>query len=136
MLYSKKHKNKTRGFLYPIKNDYNFKCHNCGVSKTLTNFLKDQDLITIPALAEEFWRLEMIDGRSQRYFPFAYYSGQKMGVAFATSEMDHSSKLQSMKGNNMHFSRNVTPHELIPGHHLQSFIASRNNTETVDHTLY
>ena len=40
---SKKHKNKTRGFLYPIKNDYNFKCHNCGVSKTLTNFLKDQD---------------------------------------------------------------------------------------------
>ena len=28
----------------------------------------------------------------------------------------------------MHFSRNVTPHELIPGHHLQSFIASRNNT--------
>ncbi len=40
---SKKHKNKTRGFLYPIKNDYNFKCHNCGVAKTLTNFLKDQD---------------------------------------------------------------------------------------------
>ncbi|MBD61385.1 DUF885 domain-containing protein [bacterium] len=91
-------------------------------------FLKDRDLITIPALAEEFWRLEMIDARSQRYFPFAYYSGQKMGVAFATSEMDHSSKLQSMKGNNMHFSRNVTPHELIPGHHLQSFVASRNNT--------
>jgi len=40
---SKKHRNKTRGFLYPIKNDYNFKCHNCGVSKSLTNFLKDQD---------------------------------------------------------------------------------------------
>ncbi len=40
---SKKHKNKTRGFLYPIKNDYNFKCHNCGISKSFTNFLKDQD---------------------------------------------------------------------------------------------
>tara|TARA_B100000029_G_scaffold140719_2_gene135948 strand:+ start:3492 stop:5198 length:1707 start_codon:yes stop_codon:yes gene_type:complete len=92
------------------------------------DFLKSRDLVTIPALAEEFWRLEMINARSQRYFPFAYYSGQSMGVAFATSEMDHSSKLQSMRGNNMHFSRNVTPHELIPGHHLQSFIASRNNT--------
>ncbi|MBT01596.1 DUF885 domain-containing protein [bacterium] len=92
------------------------------------DFLKNRDLVTIPALAEEFWRLEMINARSQRYFPFAYYSGQSMGVAFATSEMDHSSKLQSMRGNNMHFSRNVTPHELIPGHHLQSFIASRNNT--------
>ena len=42
---SKKHKNKTRGFLYPIKNEYNFKCHNCGASKTLSNFLKDQDPI-------------------------------------------------------------------------------------------
>ena len=24
-----------QGFLYPIKNDYNYKCHNCGVSKFL-----------------------------------------------------------------------------------------------------
>ncbi len=91
-------------------------------------FLKDQDLVTIPKLAEEFWRLEMINANSQKYFPFAYYSGQSMGVAFSTSEMDHNTKLQSMRGNNMHFSRNVTPHELIPGHHLQSFIAARKNS--------
>ena len=70
----------------------------------------------------------MINANSQKYFPFAYYSGQSMGVAFSTSEMDHNTKLQSMRGNNMHFSRNVTPHELIPGHHLQSFIAARENT--------
>ncbi len=92
------------------------------------SFLKDRDLITIPKLAEEFWRLEMINASSQKYFPFAYYSGQSMGVAFATSEMDHNTKLQSMRGNNVHFSRNVTPHELIPGHHLQGFIAARENT--------
>ena len=91
-------------------------------------FLKDRDLVTIPKLAEEFWRFEMINANSQKYFPFAYYSGQSMGVAFSTSEMDHNTKLQSMRGNNMHFSRNVTPHELIPGHHLQSFIAARENT--------
>ena len=42
---SQKYKNKTRGYLYPIKNDYNYKCHNCGVTKSLTNFLKDQDPI-------------------------------------------------------------------------------------------
>jgi transcription elongation factor Elf1 len=40
---SERHKNKARGYLYRLKNDHNFKCHNCGVSRTLTNFLKDVD---------------------------------------------------------------------------------------------
>ena len=40
---SEKQKSKARGYLYQIKNDYNFKCHNCSVSRTFTNFLKDLD---------------------------------------------------------------------------------------------
>lgn len=40
---SQKNKNKTRGYLYPIKTSFNFKCHNCGMSKSFTNFLKDMD---------------------------------------------------------------------------------------------
>lgn len=39
---SKKNKNKTRGYLFKVKNDYVFKCHNCGIGRTFTNFLKDQ----------------------------------------------------------------------------------------------
>jgi hypothetical protein len=39
---SRKHKNKARGYLFKVKNDFVFKCHNCGVGKTFTNFLKDQ----------------------------------------------------------------------------------------------
>lgn len=38
---SSKHKSKTRGYLYPKKNEILFKCHNCGVGRTLANFLKD-----------------------------------------------------------------------------------------------
>jgi transcription elongation factor Elf1 len=38
---SKKHQNKTRGYLFKVKNDFVFKCHNCGVGRTFTNFLKD-----------------------------------------------------------------------------------------------
>ena len=41
---SQKNKNKTRGYIYKYKNDHNFKCHNCGASKSFTNFLKDQDV--------------------------------------------------------------------------------------------
>ncbi|CAF34214.1 DNA primase subunit [Synechococcus phage S-PM2] len=42
---SKKYKNKARGYLFKIKNDFVFKCHNCGVGRTFTNFLKDQSSI-------------------------------------------------------------------------------------------
>tara|TARA_A100001515_G_scaffold67534_1_gene53700 strand:+ start:3808 stop:4779 length:972 start_codon:yes stop_codon:yes gene_type:complete len=40
---SKKHKNKARGYLYPLKSDMNYKCHNCGASSTFSNFLKQID---------------------------------------------------------------------------------------------
>jgi hypothetical protein len=38
---SSKNKNKARGYFYRVKNDMFFKCHNCGVGKTLSNFLKE-----------------------------------------------------------------------------------------------
>jgi len=40
---SQKHKNKARGYIYPLKADMNFKCHNCGASTTFNNFLKTVD---------------------------------------------------------------------------------------------
>ena len=41
---SQKHKNKARGYVYPLKADMNFKCHNCGASTTFSNFLKSVDV--------------------------------------------------------------------------------------------
>jgi len=40
---SQKHKNKARGYLYAVKADMNFRCHNCGASMTFSNFLKEID---------------------------------------------------------------------------------------------
>jgi len=40
---SQKRRNKARGYLFKVKNDFVFKCHNCGMGRTLANFLKDQD---------------------------------------------------------------------------------------------
>lgn len=42
---SKKHQNKARGYFFKIKNDFVYKCHNCGVGRTFTNFLKDQNMM-------------------------------------------------------------------------------------------
>ena len=40
---SQKNKSKTRGYLYGVKADVNFRCHNCGASMTLSSFLKEMD---------------------------------------------------------------------------------------------
>jgi len=40
---SQKNKSKTRGYLYSVKADVNFRCHNCGASMTFSNFLKSVD---------------------------------------------------------------------------------------------
>ena len=41
---SKKNKNRARGFFFLKKSDMVYKCHNCGVGRTLANFLKDMDV--------------------------------------------------------------------------------------------
>jgi len=41
---SQKNKNKTRGYLYELKNNTNFKCHNCGASTSFNYFLKELDI--------------------------------------------------------------------------------------------
>ena len=38
---SKKNKNKTRGYIFQVKGDHVFKCHNCGITRSFSNFLKD-----------------------------------------------------------------------------------------------
>ena len=40
---SQKNKNKARGYLYQVKNNTNYKCHNCGVNISFNNFLKQID---------------------------------------------------------------------------------------------
>jgi transcription elongation factor Elf1 len=40
---SQKNKSKARGYLYAVKTNTNFKCHNCGASLSFNNFLKEVD---------------------------------------------------------------------------------------------
>jgi predicted RNA-binding Zn-ribbon protein involved in translation (DUF1610 family) len=41
---SQKNKSKARGYLYQVKNNTNYKCHNCGINASFNNFLKQFDL--------------------------------------------------------------------------------------------
>ena len=89
-------------------------------------FLFQHDLVTVPPLCLETWRMQMIPPETQKTLPYAVYSNPAMMIAYAAESMPHEDKLMSMRGNNRHFTRIVTPHELIPGHHLQKFAAARN----------
>jgi hypothetical protein len=87
-------------------------------------YLKKNDLLNIPALAEETWRMNMMTPERQLVNPF-FTGGEVISVSFPTNTMSHDAKLQSLRGNNIHFARATVHHELIPGHHLQIFMNSR-----------
>jgi uncharacterized protein (DUF885 family) len=89
-------------------------------------FFGRQDWVTIPALAREDWRMEMLSPERQRVSPF-FLGGENILVSYPTSDMTHDEKLMSMRGNNPHFSRATVFHELNPGHHLQGFMRARYN---------
>ena len=61
---SKRNKKKARGYFYQIKNNTNFKCHNCGLSISLNNFLKDLD----SSLYKQYVMEKFKDGHSGKNF--------------------------------------------------------------------
>ena len=89
------------------------------------DFLEERDLVTIPPLAKETWRMEMMSRERQLVTPF-FTGGEVISVAFPTAGMSHEQKLMTLRGNNRHFARATVHHELIPGHHLQAFMLDRH----------
>jgi hypothetical protein len=90
-------------------------------------FFDKQDWVTIPALAREDWRMEMMAADRQRVSPF-FLGGESIIVSYPTADMTDEEKMMSMRGNNPHFSHATVFHELNPGHHLQGFMTARYNT--------
>lgn len=91
------------------------------------DFLEARDLVTIPPLAKETWRMEMMPRERQLVNPF-FTGGEVITVSFPTSGMTHEQKQMTLRGNNRRFARATVHHELIPGHHLQGFMGDRYRT--------
>ncbi|HSF25486.1 MAG TPA: DUF885 family protein [Blastocatellia bacterium] len=89
------------------------------------DFVEKHDLVTVPQLARDTWRMEMMSPERQLVSPF-FLGGETILVSYPTNTMTHEQKMMSMRGNNRHFSRATVYHELIPGHHLQGFMAARH----------
>jgi hypothetical protein len=87
-------------------------------------YVQERDLLTIPRLAVECWRVEMMSPERQKVNPF-FLGGETITVSFPTHTMEHLQKRMSLRGNNRHFARATVQHELIPGHHMQGFFQER-----------
>tara|TARA_B100000287_G_scaffold352620_1_gene342120 strand:- start:21 stop:992 length:972 start_codon:yes stop_codon:yes gene_type:complete len=61
---SQKHKNKARGYFYQVKTNTNYKCHNCGASLSLNNFLKQID----PTLHKQYTMEKFKEGHTGKNF--------------------------------------------------------------------
>ena len=94
------------------------------LAEEASKFVESHDLVTVPALARNGWRVQMMSAEAQKTNPF-FLGGDDIIVSFPTNNMSQEQKLMSLRGNNVHFARATVFHELIPGHHLQGYSQER-----------
>ena len=92
-----------------------------------SDFVKKNDLVTVPPLADESWRMIMMTPERQLVNPF-FTGGDEISVSYPTDTMTYDQREMSMKGNNIPFARATAFHEMIPGHFLQFYMAARYRT--------
>ncbi|HVU48107.1 MAG TPA: DUF885 family protein [Terracidiphilus sp.] len=89
-----------------------------------SDFAKKNDLVTVPPLADETWRMIMMTPERQLVNPF-FTGGDEISVSYPTDTMTYDQREMSMRGNNIPFARATAFHEMIPGHFLQFYMQAR-----------
>jgi transcription elongation factor Elf1 len=100
---SQKNKNKARGYLYQVKNNTNYKCHNCGVTMSFNNFLKEIDI----AVHKQYTFEKFKEGHTGKNFTveepvFKFETPKfktKLDLPKASSNLDAKKYLESRKLN-------------------------------------
>jgi uncharacterized protein (DUF885 family) len=89
-----------------------------------SDFVKQHDLVTVPPLADETWRMIMMTPERQLVNPF-FTGGDEISVSYPTNTMTYDQREMSMRGNNIPFAHATVFHEMIPGHFLQFYMSAR-----------
>lgn len=88
------------------------------------DFAQKNDLVTIPPLAQETWRMIMMTPERQLVNPF-FTGGNEISVSYPTDTMTYDQREMSMRGNSTPLSHATAFHEMIPGHFLQFYMMAR-----------
>ena len=89
-----------------------------------SEFVKNNQLVTVPPLADETWRMIMMTPQRQLVNPF-FTGGNEISVSYPTETMTYEQREMSMRGNNIPFAHATAFHEMIPGHFLQFYMSAR-----------
>ena len=89
-----------------------------------SDFVKQNNLVTVPALADETWMMTMMTPERQLVNPF-FTGGNEISVSYPTDTMTFDEREMSMRGNNIPFAHATAFHEMIPGHFLQFYMNAR-----------
>jgi len=88
------------------------------------DYLRAHDLVTVPPVAAESFRMSMMSPERQLVNPF-FTGGAQITVSYPTDTMEYDQRMQSMRGNNTPFSHATAHHEMIPGHNLTGYMSGR-----------
>ena len=120
---SKKNKSKTRGYLYAVKANTNFKCHNCGASMSLNNFLKHVD----PAVHKQYVMEKFKEGHTGRSFVT-----EEPEFKFETPKFKKKLKLpkasENPKSSGYLTARKLNPDDFYYAEHFKKFVNSLKPT--------
>jgi hypothetical protein len=89
-----------------------------------SDFVKKNNLVTVPPLADETWKMIMMTPERQLVNPF-FTGGNEISVSYPTDTMTYEQREMSMRGNNIPFAHATAFHEMIPGHFLQAYMSTR-----------
>ncbi len=90
------------------------------------DFVVENNLVTVPPLADETWYMIMMTPQRQLVNPF-FTGGNELSVSYPTDSMTYEQREMSMRGNSTPLSHATAFHEMIPGHFLQFYMGSRYN---------
>jgi hypothetical protein len=95
-----------------------------GLLNEAIDYLRTNDLITVPGVASESLHMTMMSPEAQLTSPF-FLGGDHILVSYPTDTMDYEARMESMRGNNPGFSHATAFHEMIPGHNLVGYMGQR-----------
>ena len=126
---SKKNKSKMRGYLYAVKANTNFKCHNCGASMSFNNFLKEID----PAIHKQYTMEKFKSGHTGRNFVTEEPVFKFEAPRFKT-KIDLPKASQNPRSAGYLTARRLDPENFYYAEHFKEFVNSVKHT--FDDTRY
>jgi transcription elongation factor Elf1 len=128
---SAKSKSKVRGYLYVMKTNTNFKCHNCGASMSFSNFLKTLD----PVMHKQYTMEKFKEGHAGKTFhtPAPKFEFQK--PVFKTKKKINLPKAsENSAANDYLVKRGLNPDDFYYAHRFKKW--ANTQTRAFDNTEY